>query len=359
MTLTVMPITGMPEVQAGDDLAGLIVSGLRAGGLDVAEGDVLVVSSKIASKAFGLTAPDRAQAIADETVRVVAERRARGRLTQVVQSAAGPVMAAAGVDASNTGSVDGVLVLPRDPDAVCAQLRSRLRLTLGVERLGVILSDTAGRTWRAGQVDLALGAAGVEVVDDLRGSVDADGRPLEVTERSLADEIASAADLVKGKADRVPVALVRGLSGWTTAEDEVEGASRGDADGGPDDVGAARLVRTGAGDWFAYGHVEAIRAALGVEPGTPLSQSIGIRSVEPESRPERMGRAVAVAVHDLDSVGVDVGPDEILVTGPDLVERGMAAARICVALFSEGLCGTVEPASERGEDAVRVVVAGD
>ena len=117
------------------------------------------------------------------------------------------------------------------------------------------------------------------------------------------------------------------------------------------------MVRTGRSDWFAYGHVEAVRAALGVEPGSALSERIGIRNVEPEPRSERMGRAVAVAVHDLHSVGVDVGVDEVSVTGPDVLERGMAAARICVALFSEDLCGKVEPASQNGGDGVRIVVA--
>ena len=166
---------------------------------------MVVVSSKVASKALGLVASDRESAVAAATVRVVAERTMPdGRVTRVVESASGPVMAAAGVDASNTGGSDGVLLLPTDPDGVCASLLAALQRAFGVTRLGVVLSDTSGRPWREGQVDFALGAAGLTVLDDLRGAVDADGRPLAVTARAIADEVAAAADLVKGKVDAVP-----------------------------------------------------------------------------------------------------------------------------------------------------------
>ncbi|MEP6630410.1 MAG: coenzyme F420-0:L-glutamate ligase [Lapillicoccus sp.] len=345
MTLTVIPVTGLPEVAAGDDLADLLLSALSRLGLTLADGDVLVVSSKVASKAAGLTAPDREAAIVAETVRVVAERRTDGRLTQVVESAAGPVMAAAGVDASNTGRSEHVLLLPHDPDAVCRALRAALTAGSGITRLGVVLSDTAGRPWRTGQVDFALGAAGIVVADDLRGGVDADGRELGVTVRALADEVASAADLVKGKADGVPVALVRGLDALV-----LDGA--GDQPAG--DVGARSLVRTGPGDWFALGHVEAVRAALGVEPGSVLASRFGVMDVAPEPPSVTVGRAVAVAVHDLERVGVDVGDDHVVVTGPDPVEVGMATARVAVALWGEGYDARVAPPAERTPESVRI-----
>ena len=151
-----------------------------------------------------------------------------------------------------------------------------------------MLSDTAGRPWRSGQTDFALGAAGVEVLDDLRGATDADGRALAVTSRAIADELAAAADLVKGKADAVPVALVRGAGAWVGSEDG---------------AGAAALVRTGREDWFGYGHAEAVRASLGVEPGSPAADECGIAAVHPEPVGDRIGRAVRVALHDLPDVG--------------------------------------------------------
>lgn len=348
-TLTIIPVTGMPDVRAGDDLAGLVVDAAHRLQLVAQEGDVLVVSSKVASKALGLLAPDRESAIDAETVRVVAERISAGRLTRVVESAAGPVMAAAGVDASNTGDRSGaVLLLPRDPDAVCRELRSRWQRAFGVERLAVVLSDTAGRPWRSGQVDFALGAAGLAVVDDLRGTPDSDGRTLGVTTRAIADEIASAADLVKGKVSQVPVALVRGLG--------ADGRTLADRP----EPGAASLVRTGAGDWFAHGHVEAVRAALGIEPGSELAQQIGIPDVTPESAGVRTGRAVAMALQGLDSVGVDVAtdadPSHVVLSGQDPVDLGLAAARLCVALWSEGLGGRIPDALHRGPESVTVEV---
>ena len=251
-------------------------------------------------------------------------------------------MAAAGVDASNTGDLDGVLLLPDDPDGVCAR-SSRTLQAAGVERLGVVLSDTAGRPWRVGQIDFALGAAGLRVVDDLRGGVDADGRPLAVTARAVADEIAAAADLVKGKAAAVPVAVVRGRR---RVRDRCGGARRWTGPG-PDRPG----------DWFATGEAEAIRSALGVTPGSELAERVGIAGLDVETPAVRVGRAVAVALsaEDLDEgVGVDVGLDEVVVTGGDPVDRGMLADRIRVALWGEGFATSVDAAPQRHADAVRV-----
>jgi coenzyme F420-0:L-glutamate ligase/coenzyme F420-1:gamma-L-glutamate ligase len=206
--LKVFTLGGFGEIQAGDDLAALIADAAQSRLLD---GDIVAITSKIVSKAEGrvVAAVDREQAITDETVRVVASRAYPGGVTRIVENRQGLVMAAAGVDTSN--APDGVvLLLPVDPDSsariICAALRERTGL-----RLGVLVTDTAGRPWREGQTDLAIGAAGFAVLDDLRGTADTSGRRLDVTVAAVADEIAAAADLVKGKTSGNPVAVVRGL----------------------------------------------------------------------------------------------------------------------------------------------------
>ncbi len=206
--LKVFTLGGFGEIQAGDDLAGLIAEAARSRLLD---GDIVAITSKIVSKAEGrvVAAVNREQAITDETVRVVASRAHPGGVTRIVENRQGLVMAAAGVDTSN--APDGmVLLLPVDPDSsariICAALRERTGL-----QLGVLVTDTAGRPWREGQTDMAIGAAGFAVLDDLRGTADTSGRRLDVTVAAVADEIAAAADLVKGKTSGNPVAVVRGL----------------------------------------------------------------------------------------------------------------------------------------------------
>ena len=234
-------VEGIPEVVAGDDIAALI---LERTTLD--DGDIVVVTSKIVSKAEGrsVNAEDREEAITSQTVRVVATR---GK-TRIVENPLGLVLAAAGVDSSNTPE-GTVLLLPEDPDAsaraICATLRERLGVSIGV-----VITDTLGRPWRQGQTDVAIGAAGIHVVDDLRGSTDAGGRPLEATITALADEIAAAADLVKGKAAGTPVAVVRGLSHLV---------------GEPTLPGARSLVRPPEEDMFRLGTAEAY--AEGFEAG--------------------------------------------------------------------------------------------
>jgi coenzyme F420-0:L-glutamate ligase/coenzyme F420-1:gamma-L-glutamate ligase len=245
--LTAWGVPGIGEVRPGDDLAALLGDALAADAAArpataLADGDVLVVTSKVVSKAEGrvVHADDREAAITAETVRVVATREHPGGVTRIVENRLGLVMAAAGVDASNTDE-GTVLLLPVDPDATARALRAALGDRFGV-RLGVVVSDTAGRPWRQGQTDIAIGAAGVQVLDDLRGSTDTRGRPLQVSMAAVADEIAAAAELVKGKATGRPVAVVRGLAHVVTAED------------GP---GARVLVRTGPDDMFAEGTAEA------------------------------------------------------------------------------------------------------
>jgi coenzyme F420-0:L-glutamate ligase / coenzyme F420-1:gamma-L-glutamate ligase len=230
--ITVSPVIGLPEVTAGSDLAALIADAT----VDLRDGDILVVTSKIVSKAEGrVIAASREQAIEAETARVVARRGP----TTIAQTRHGFVLAAAGVDESNTAP-GTVVLLPEDPDESARRLRKALHTRTGL-RIGVIVTDTMGRPWRAGQTDTAIGAAGVTPARDYRGEADTFGNILEVTVAAVADEIAAAADLVKGKALRIPVAVVRGLAELVTEQD------------GP---GARALVRPADEDMFRYGSAD-------------------------------------------------------------------------------------------------------
>ena len=327
---TVTALTGIPQVRAGDDLAAHLLAALADAQVALTEGDVLAVSSKVVSKALGLTAPSESweATVLAESAGVVAERAAAAHVARVVRAVSGPVLAAAGVDASNTGEHGLLLRLPHDPDEVCRELHGRLAAATGVQRFGLVLTDTAGRAWRVGQTDFALGAHGVCVVDDLRGGTDMDGRPLEVTVRAVADELAAAADLVKAKASGVPAALVRGLAELVT-DDRLA-------------PGARSLVRPVEADWFALGAQEAVRAALGVPPGSGAAQRVGIRPAGPDSPADRVRRAVGVALATGLDAAVDTGPDRVEVTGADPVVVGMVAARLLTALAGEAVaCGAV------------------
>ncbi|MET9239598.1 coenzyme F420-0:L-glutamate ligase [Nonomuraea sp. NPDC003709] len=227
----VIAVEGIGEVRPGDDVAELLKdAGLR-------DGDIVVVTSKIISKAEGRVrrAPDRTQAIEDETERVVARRGD----TVISQTRHGFVMAAAGVDASNT-EPGTVLLLPEDSDASARRIRKGLAV-----RAGVIVSDTFGRPWRNGLTDVAIGVAGMRPLDDFRGTSDGYGNELNATVTALADEIAGAAELVKGKLGGVPVAIVRGLSHLVTDDD------------GP---GVRPLVRPADDDLFRYGSRDVVFA---------------------------------------------------------------------------------------------------
>jgi len=243
MKLDILAVEGIPEIRPGTDLASTIAASAPW----LQDGDVLLVTSKIVSKAEGrLVRIDattdaerdaaRAEAIKAETVRVIATR---GTLS-IVENRLGLILAAAGVDVSNVAR-DELALLPLDPDASAARLRDALRELTG-RTVAVVITDSVGRPWRAGITDIAIGAAGITTLLDDRGQKDGFGNVLVVTQRAIADELAAAGDLVKGKLSDIPVAVVRGF-----AYDD-------------DGLGARALIRT-EGDMFSLGTAEAL--ALG------------------------------------------------------------------------------------------------
>ncbi len=211
MSLQIVPVEGLPEVRSGDVLADLL-----AGAVTFEDGDVVVVTSKVVSKAEGrlvdadaTDAAARRRVVEEESARVL---RRRGELT-IAETRHGFVCANAGVDFSNVPPGQAAL-LPLDPDRSARRIRDGLRARTGVE-VAVIVSDSFGRPWRRGITDVALGCAGVAAVLDLRGTTDARGQVLVTTEVAVADELAAAADLVMGKATSIPVAVIRGVNpGW-------------------------------------------------------------------------------------------------------------------------------------------------
>jgi coenzyme F420-0:L-glutamate ligase/coenzyme F420-1:gamma-L-glutamate ligase len=286
---------GVPEVREGDDLAAHLLALVEP-----ADGDIVVVTSKVVSKAEGrVVAGSRDELLPGETARVVARRGP----TTIVRNRLGLTMAAAGIDESNVEKGRSVL-LPVDPDASARALRTAIADITG-RNVGVIVTDTAGRAWREGQTDIAIGAAGLTVLDDHAGRVDAHGNPLAVTAPAVADEIAGLAELAAGKLGGRPFAVVRGRPDLVLPA-------------GEDGPGAAALVRPEAGDLFGFGAREAVVRAL-------------------------LGRA-----HDRVGFGAPAGPDELaaairLVTGLDahlddgeLVVPAPPDVRLTLLAFAHG-----------------------
>lgn len=210
MSLTIQPVEGIGEVSPGDDFAEMLAVALRS--LSPTESDIVVVTHKVVSKSEGAVVeladdgPDaHRRLVEDQAIRIV---RRRGPLV-IAETRHGFICANAGVDRSNAAPGTAVL-LPEDPDRSARRLRDRLGAELGV-RPAVVITDTFGRPWRRGLVDVAIGVAGMSPILDLRGTADSFGRVLDVTEVNVADEVAAAADLVMGKATGICAALVRGV----------------------------------------------------------------------------------------------------------------------------------------------------
>lgn len=203
--IRIIPITGVGEVITGDDLALLITTGAGDGAFE--DGDVVVVTQKVVSKAEGRIVPatDKDAAIASESTEIL-RRTAGGMVISVTRH--GFVCANAGIDASNIDG-DHIALLPIDPDASARRLRSRIKHLTGVD-VAIVISDTFGRAWRLGQTDVAIGVAGLDPFMDYRGQYDAQGREMSATRIAVADELAGAAELVMGKVDKVCAAIVRG-----------------------------------------------------------------------------------------------------------------------------------------------------
>jgi coenzyme F420-0:L-glutamate ligase / coenzyme F420-1:gamma-L-glutamate ligase len=246
--ITIFAPGGIGEVTADVDLPTAILAATDADALGpLRDGDIVVVTSKIISKAQGRIEPAsrRTELITSETSRTVARRGE----TRIVRTHDGLTIAAAGIDTSNL-SAGSILLLPRDPDGSAAALREQLEIATNL-RLGVIISDTAGRPWRIGQTDHAIGLSGVRSHADYAGARDAYGNELQVTVMAVADELAAAADLVKGKLRGRPVAVIRGLGRLLE-----QAAST-----------ARELLRTPAKDMFGFGSQEAVLAAALVATG--------------------------------------------------------------------------------------------
>lgn len=312
--LRVLPVHGLPDLRPGDDLVGL----LAAAAPWLADGDIVVVTSKAVSKVEGRLVPApadpagreaaRQAAVDAEAVRVVA---ARGR-TKIVQTRHGLVLAAAGVDASNVRSGE-LALLPLDPDASAARIRDGLREALGVE-VAVVVSDTTGRPWRAGVVDVAIGAAGIRTVEDLRGSTDTHGATLEVTEVAVADEVAAAAELAKGKLTGVPVAVLRGLS-------YVD-----------DGRGAKALLRDPALDLFRLGTAEAVE--LGRQ------QALADLAEPPPAHADARALLAGWTDPEPDQVAIALGLVSFLEARPDATRRSCRAGHLTASAVVLDATGT-------------------
>lgn len=301
---------GMPEVTAGDDLAGLVLDAL-GGGAGLADGDVVCVTSKVVSKAEGrVRVGDRDAAVEEETVRVVARRGP----VRIVRNRLGLTMAAAGVDASNV-AVGSVVLLPLDPDRSARTMRRAVHQRTG-RNVAVVVTDTSGRAWREGQTDIAIGAAGLVVAEDFGGRTDPHGNPLTVTLPAVADEIAGAAELAQGKLAGRPVAVVRGRADLVLPP-------------GEDGAGAASLVRPDGGDFFGWGAREAVVRALA---GDDADRAPFGAPAAPDELHAALSRVVGTAQPLSSALAPtsDDGPGRTVVHLPGGADRSVVAA-VCFA----------------------------
>ena len=359
MAVELIPLEGLPEVEPGDDLAALLEPSLAANA--ASEGDVVAITQKVVSKAEGRMVPgeDRAAWVERESVDVVARR---GDLV-ITRTRHGFVCANAGVDASNVR--EGFLtLLPEDPDASAERIQKELSARLGLSRLGVVITDTFGRPWREGVVDVAIGCAGLPALVDLRGTTDDRGKELETTLVAFADAVAAASGLVMTKRARVPAALVRGLDGST-----------GDAPPGP----ASTLVRRPEDDLFRESALVAVSAA---QP----SDVFGRGDVSREIVENAVGAGCSVLRHrDCSIVAVDsaaarrrlvvaAGADDLLRAAPTLIvvcarnpaeiaeeaillTAGAVIRGLVVALHAQGVGWSWNPARPFDVDGVGAALA--
>ena len=286
---------GAPEIGPGDDLVAVL-----AALVDLADGDIVAVTSKVVSKAEGRIRSGTSQEALDaETARVVARRGA----TTIVRNHLGLTMAAAGIDSSNVAA-GRVVLLPLDPDASARGLRAEIRRRTG-HNVAVVVTDTAGRAWREGQTDIAIGAAGLVVAEEYAGRTDAWGNELAVTLPAVADEVAGMAELAQGKLGGRPFAVVRGRGDLVLRADE-------------DGPGAAALVRAEGADLFGYGAREAVIRALKGDPGdrTPFGAPAAA---------DELAAAIVDTVGLVSSRSGGASGTELLLTVPRGLVRAVAA----------------------------------
>jgi len=361
--IEILPVEGLPEFRPGDDLSGAIADAARW----LRSGDIVVVTSKVVSKVEGRlrrvpTDPEerdriRRRLVFDESVRILARRER----TLITENRLGIVQAASGVDASNVAG-DELALLPTDPDASALALRWGLRDRLGVE-VAVVITDTMGRAWRIGQTDVAIGASGLKVLHAYRGQVDRYGNELAVTEIAVADEVAAAADLVKGKLGAMPVAVVRGMtigSSTSTARDLVRPVEED-------------LFRLGTSEAITQGRREAVRLWRPVRSFTdePVSEDALRQAALAASTPEVRFAHLADRsrrkrlLDELRADDVLYGATEILLPFalPSAADPLFAVRDLLVALAAEGLGSCWVPADARsvlpdGWDPVGAVAVG-
>jgi coenzyme F420-0:L-glutamate ligase/coenzyme F420-1:gamma-L-glutamate ligase len=332
--LDVIGLEGLPEFEPGDDLVAALATTLRSAG--AREGDVVVVTSKVVSKVEGrlVTGHDRAEAVAAETRRVVARR---GDLV-IAETRHGFVCANAGVDASNLAP-GTIALLPLDPDASAERLRAGLRAALGSD-LAVVITDTFGRPWRTGVVNVAIGCAGLPAAVDLRGRPDDRGRALEATIVALADEVAAASGLVMAKDARIPASLVRGVGRLDAADGR-----------------AADLIRPADEDLFRTTTIEAIRALsghAGIGAGAMgrtavLEAIVGCAAPWPAGAPARRFSVIEDPAAIEDAMRAEPGPTPGMLVIPWLAApdepaepgwwfaAGAAVTALAIALSAAGL----------------------
>jgi coenzyme F420-0:L-glutamate ligase/coenzyme F420-1:gamma-L-glutamate ligase len=360
MTVELIGIEGLPEVRPGDDLAAMLERSLVA--VPARERDVLAVTQKVVSKAEGRVVPavDRAGWIERESVGLVARR---GDVV-IVRTRHGFVCANAGVDASNV-PVGLLTLLPEDPDASAERLQKELCARLGLSRLGVVVTDTFGRPWREGVVDVAIGCAGLPPLVDLRGTRDDRGRALETTVVALADAVAAASGLVMGKAARVPAAIVRGLD--TAVLDAPPGPARA-------------LVRAPADDLFRESASVAVAATApvasfgpGAVPRASIEEAVVAASTAVEV-PRFLVLTSRTALHRLRAAVEGSGrsdlshapaaivaclPADVSAGAASSLRAGAAIGQLTVALHAQGIDWAWEPERPFDDGRVRAALGLD